>query len=186
MGRALGDQQEELEENLALKILRGSEEMGGTATAELLGEAEKERHPPRVSAGSWPPRSCVDVNVQLVLCPAAPVIQGWWGEDRTLLSSVQLLSGVRRFAILWTAAHWVSLSITNSQNLLKLMPVESVVLSNHLIACRPLLLLPSFFSSIRVFSNELVLCIRWPKYWSLSFSISPSSEYSGLISFRID
>ena len=86
----------------------------------------------------------------------------------------------------WTAASQASLSITNSQSLLKLMSVESVRPSNHLILCRPLLLTPSIFPSIRVFSSESVFCIRWPKYWSFSFSISPSSEYSGLISFRID
>ena len=90
------------------------------------------------------------------------------------------------FATLWTAAHQASLSITNSQNLLKLMSIESVMPSNHLILCHPLLLLPSLFPSIRVFSNESVLCIGWPKYSSFSFSISPSNEYSGLISFRID
>ena len=87
---------------------------------------------------------------------------------------------------LWPAAHQASLSLTISQSLLKLMSIESVMLSNHLILCHPLLLLPSIFPSIRVFSNESVLCIRWPKYWSLSFSISPSNEYPGLISFRID
>ena len=86
----------------------------------------------------------------------------------------------------WTAAHQVSLSITNSRSLPKLMSIESVMSSNHLILCRPLFLLPSIFPSIRVFSNELVLCIRWPKYWSFSFRISPSNEYSGLISFRMD
>ena len=86
----------------------------------------------------------------------------------------------------WTAAFQASLSITNSQSLLKLMPIESVMLSNHLILCRPLLLLPSIFPSIRIFSNESVLCIRWPKYWSFSFSISLSNQYSGLISFRMD
>ena len=86
---------------------------------------------------------------------------------------------------LWTAACQASLSITNSQNLLKLMSIESVMSSNHLIFCL-LLLLPSVFASIRVFSNESVLCIKWPEYWSFSFSISPSSEYSGPISFRID
>ena len=86
----------------------------------------------------------------------------------------------------WTAARQASLSITNSWNLLKLMSIESVMPSNHLILCRPLLLPPSIFPSIRVFSNESVLHIRWPKYWSFSFSISPSNEYSGLISFRID
>ena len=86
----------------------------------------------------------------------------------------------------WTAAHQASLSITNSHSLPKLMSIESVMPSNHLILCRPLLLLPSIFPSIRVFSNESVLPIRWPKYWSFSFNISPSNEYSGLISFRID
>ena len=86
----------------------------------------------------------------------------------------------------WTAAHQVSLSITNSQSLLKLMFTESVMPSNHLILCWPLLLLPSIFPSIRVFSNESVLCIRWPKYWSFSFNISPSNEHPGLISFRMD
>ena len=101
-------------------------------------------------------------------------------------SSVQLLSCVRRFEIPWTAAHQVSLSITNSQSLLKLMSIESVMPSNHLILCHPLLLPPSIFPSIRVFSNESLLCIRWPKYWSFSFSISSSNEYSGLISFRMD
>ena len=86
----------------------------------------------------------------------------------------------------WTAAHQASLSFTISQSLLKLMSIESVMPSNHLILCRPLLLLPSIFPSIRICSNELALSIRWPKYWSFSFSISPSKEYSGLISFRID
>ena len=86
----------------------------------------------------------------------------------------------------WTAARQASLSITNSQSLLKLMPIESVMPSNHFILCHPLILLPSIFPSIRVFPNESVLHIRWPKYWSFSFSISPSNEYSGLISFRID
>ena len=85
----------------------------------------------------------------------------------------------------WTEACQASLSITNSQRLLKLMSIESVMPSNHLL-CHPLLLLPSIFPSIRVFSNEAALCIRWPKYWRFSFSISPSNEYSGLISFRMD
>ena len=86
----------------------------------------------------------------------------------------------------WTAAHQASLSFTNSQSLLKLMSIESVMPSNYLILCCPLLFLPSIFPSIRVFSNESVLCIRWPEYWSFSFSISPSNVYSELISFRID
>ena len=103
-----------------------------------------------------------------------------------MFSSVQLLSHVQLFATPWTAAHQASLSITNSQSLLKLMSIELVMPSNHLILCCPFLLPPSIFPSIRVFSNESVLCIRWPKYWSFSFSISPSNEYSGLISFRMD
>ena len=102
------------------------------------------------------------------------------------VSSVQSLSHVQLFATPWTAARQASLSITNSQSLLNLMYIESVMLSNHLILCRPLLLLPSIFPSIRVFSSESPLHIRWPKYWSFNFSISPSNEYSGLISFRID
>ena len=111
-----------------------------------------------------------------------------WAKITTLFqfSSVQLLSHVRLFATPWTAAHQASLSIIDSWSLLKLMSIESVMPSNHLILCCPLLLPPSLFPSIRVFSSESVLCIRWPKYWSFSFSISPSNEYSGLISFRID
>ena len=99
--------------------------------------------------------------------------------------SDQLLSCVRFFVTSWIAACQASLSKTNSQSLLKLMFIESVMPSNHLILCHPLLLLTSIFPSIRVFSNESVLCIRRPKYWSFSFSISSSNEYSGLISFRI-
>ena len=100
--------------------------------------------------------------------------------------SVHSLTGVQLFATPWTAPRQASLSITNYRRLLKLISIMSVIPSNHLILCHPLLLLPSTFPSIRVFSNELVLCIRWPKYWSFSFSISPSNEYSGLISFRMD
>ena len=102
------------------------------------------------------------------------------------ISSVQLLSHVQLFVTPWTAACQASLSITNSWSLLKLMSIESVMPSNHLIFCRPLLLLPSIFPSIRVFSSESVLRIRWPKCWSFSFSISPSNVYTGLISIRID
>ena len=101
-------------------------------------------------------------------------------------SSVQLLSLVQPFAAPWTAARQASLSITNFQSLLKLMSIESVMPSNHLILCHPLLLLPPIPTSIRVFSNESTLCIRWPKYWSFSFSIFPSKEIPGLISFRMD
>ena len=101
-------------------------------------------------------------------------------------NSVQSLSRVRHFATPWIAACQASLSITNSWSLLKLMSIELVMPSNHLILCCPLLLPPSIFPSIKVFSNESVLHIRWPKYWSFSFSISPSNKYSGLISFRMD
>ena len=97
-----------------------------------------------------------------------------------------MLSRVQLFVTPWTPAHQASLSITNSQSLFKLMSIKSVMPSNHLILCHPLFLLPSIFPSIRVFSNMSVLHIRWPKYWSFSFSISPSNEYSGLISFRMD
>ena len=132
--------------------------------------------------------------------PPDPVIQPWspalpavsilseplWKRLNFYFSSVQWLSRVRLFVTLWTAAHQAFLSITNSQSLLRLMSIESVMPSNHLILCPPLLLPPSILPSIRVFSNESVLHIRWPKYWSSSFNISPSNEYSGLISFRID
>ena len=119
--------------------------------------------------------------MSLLWCSMAPEIHG-----RETISSVQLLSHVHLFVTPWTAAHQASLSITSSRSLLKLMSVESVMPSNHLILCRPLLLLSSIFPSIRVFSNESALCIRWPKYWSFSFSIISSNEYSGLISFRMD
>ena len=113
---------------------------------------------------------------------------GFFADDFYFLkfSSVQSLSHVQLFATPWTAASQVSLSITNSWSLLKLMAIKSVRPPNHFVLCRPLLLLPSIFPSIRVFLNESVLCIRWPKFWSFSFSLSPSNEYSGLISFRMD
>ena len=101
-------------------------------------------------------------------------------------SSVQSLSHVQLFVTPWTATCQASLSIAKSLSLLKLMSIESIMPSNHLVLCRPLLLPPSIFPSIRVFSNESVLHIRWPKYWSFGFSISPSNEYSGLISLRMD
>ena len=102
------------------------------------------------------------------------------------LTSVQSLSHIQLFATPWTATCQASLSITNSQSLLKLMLIELVMPSNHLILCHPLLLPPSIFPSITVFSNESALCIRWPKYWSFSFNISPSNEQRELISFRMD
>ena len=121
-------------------------------------------------------------------------IQGWFPLRLTGLisfllfqfSSVQLLSHVRLFAAPWITARQASLSITNSWSLLKLMSIKSVMPSSHLILCHPLFLKPSILPSTRVFSNESALHIRWPKYWSFSFNISPSNEYSGLISFRMD
>ena len=109
-----------------------------------------------------------------------------WQWVNVQFSSVQLLSCVRLLATPRTAARQAPLSITNSQRLLKLISIEMVMPSNHLILCRPLLLPPSVFPSIKVFSNESALCIRWPKYWSFSFNIGPSNEYSGLISFRMN
>ena len=127
---------------------------------------------------------CITSNIITVVI--FNISQGLFLRQSLLLAhSVQLLSRVRLFATPWTAAWQASLSITNFQSLLKLMSIELAMPSNHLILCRPLLL-PSIFPSIRVFSSESVLCIRWSKYWSFSFSISPSKEYSGLISFRFD
>ena len=117
---------------------------------------------------------------------------GWCNQSSSYLaeyvtvSLVQWLNRVTLFAIPWTAAQQASLSITNSWSLLKLMTTELVMPSNHLILCQPLLCPPSIFPSIKIFSNESALCVRWPKYWSFHFSISPSNKYSGLISFRID
>ena len=109
-----------------------------------------------------------------------------WEVDSVQFSSVQSLSRVQLFATPWIAARQASLSITNSRSSLRLTSIESVMLSSHLILCRPLLLLPPIPPSIRVFSNESTLCMRWPKYWSFSFSLIPSKEIPGLISFRMD
>ena len=134
--------------------------------------------------------------IETKICISNNSYLGDWGEAKMLevnsstfliqFSSVQAHSRVWFFATPWTAAHQASLSITNSQSLLKLMSIESVMPCNYLILCCPFILPPSIFPSIRVFSNESVLHIRWPKYWSFSFNISPSNEYSGLISCRID
>ena len=113
------------------------------------------------------------------------LVSYYWSTSVTF-SSVQSLSRVWLFATPWTAARQAFLSITNSWSLRRLMSIELVIPSNHLILCHPLLLLPSIFHSIRVFSNESALHIRWPKYWSFSFNISPSNEHPGLISFRMD
>ena len=127
-------------------------------------------------------------------CVCMHVRDALWGQSMVsgthmsslLLSSVQSLSRVRLFVTPWIAAHQASLSITTSCSLLKLMSIESVMPSNHLILCRPLLLPSSIFPSIRVFSNESALHIRWPKYWSFSFNISPSNEHPGLIFFKMN
>ena len=117
------------------------------------------------------------------LCPATIKM---FVSDGKIRFSVQLFSRVRLFVTPWTAAHQACLSITNYWSLLKLMPITPVMPSNHLILCRPFLLPLSIFPSIQIFSKESVLRIRWPKYWSFSFNISPSNEYSGLIYFRMD
>ena len=116
--------------------------------------------------------------------PTLTSVHDYWNKHQ--FSSVQSLSRVRLFATPWIAACQASLSITNSLSSLKLMSIESVMPSSHLILCRPFLLLPPILPSIRVFSNESTLRMRWPKYWSLSFSISPSNEHPGLISLRMD
>ena len=117
--------------------------------------------------------------------PSQAESQLWKSLARRFPLVVQSLGHFQLLATLWTTACQVSLSFTISWSLLKLITIESVMLSNHLILCHPLLLLPSVFPSIGIFSNEWSLCIKWPKYWNFSFSISPSNEYSGLISFRI-
>ena len=118
--------------------------------------------------------------------PGSPALQADSLPPEPSGNPVQFSHSVRLFVTPWTAAYQASPSITSSQNLLKLMSIESVMPSDHLILCHPLLLLPSIFLSIRVFSSESALHIRWPEYWSFSFNISPSNVYSGLISFRMD
>ena len=139
------------------------------------------------STGVYPgPRKVLACSEYQRLC--SEWMRKWMtaGINGSVNQSVQLLSSVQLFMTLWTAAFQASLSITNSRSLLKLMSIKSVIPSNHLILCRPILFLTSIVPSIRVFSSESVLCIMWPKYWSFSFSISSSNEYSQLISFRID
>ena len=128
---------------------------------------------------SWEMLAWMKHKLELMLPGEIPITSDM--QITPQFSSVQSLSCVWLFAISWTAACQVSLSITNSQSLLKLMSIESAMPSNHFILCHPLLFLLSIFPSFRVFSNESVLCIRWPKYWSFSFSISPFNEYSGRI-----
>ena len=129
------------------------------------------------------PRVNQTVRIQIQICFTLKTC--FYYISYLSVTSVQLLSHVQHLAIPWTAAHQASLSITSSQSLQKLMSTESVMPSNHLILCRPLLL-PSIFPSTRMFSNESALHIRWPKYWSFSFNISPSNEHPGLISFKMD
>ena len=138
--------------------------------------------------GMLVPRLGVESGPSRVKLPSANhwTPGNYWVFFKTFVIVLQFLSHVQLFAPPWTAANQASLSITNFQSLLNLMSIKSVMPSNHLILCRPLFLLPSIFPSIRVFSNESVLRIRWPKYWSFSFSINLSNEYSGLISFRMD
>ena len=131
-----------------------------------------------LSTGSWVGHDWACTRLHHTKCKQSSLC--------TFFSSVQSFSRVWLFATPWTAAHQASLSITNSRSLLRLMSIESVMPSNHLILCRPLLLPLSIFPSIRVFSNESVLYIRWPKYWSFSFSISPSNEYTGLPVYSLD
>ena len=139
----------------------------------------------KIAAVSWAFSMCQVCTDLTDLCSSSNfILPSQLNEG--VFSSVQSLSCVQLFATPWTAAHQASLSITNSWSLLKLMPVESVMPSNYLILCCPLLLLPSIFPSIRVFPNKSVLRIRWPHYWTSSFNISPSNEYSGLISLRMD
>ena len=121
-----------------------------------------------------------------IMCVSLREAVGWRFQCALQSSSVQSPSHILFFATPWTAALQASLSITNSRSLLKLMSIESLMPSNHLILCHPCLFLPSIFPSIRVFSNESVLHIRWPKYWGFSFSTNPSNEYPGLMSFSID
>ena len=135
---------------------------------------------PQVTPVPWPPPPGESSPIQLLLSPQPDVFPLFW------ISSVQSLSHVRLIVTPWNVACQASLSITNSWSLLKLTSFASVMPSNHLILCCPLLLPPSIFPSIRIFSSESALRIRWPKYWSFSFSMSPSDEHSGLISFRMD
>ena len=138
--------------------------------------------PPPISANRSPcGQRSTDVYVHGTFCDTQ-------GKRQTITLASQFSHSIMYWLLVtpWTAAHKASLSITISQSLFKLMPIESVMPSNHLVLCHPLLLLPSILPSIRAFSNESALCIRWPKYWSFSFNISPSSEHPGLISFRMD
>ena len=153
---------------------------------QALGQSKQQaQQVQRPRAGEVLSPKCFKEAIPWLVSSQLTLIIIWKPMPSIVSQSVQLLSHVWLFVTPWTAAHQASLSFTNSQSLLKLMAIELVMPFNHLILCHLLLLLPSIFPSIRVFSNESVLCIRWPKYWSFSFCISPSSECSELISFRI-
>ena len=145
----------------------------------LFSLGRKDLHPSRKGADEA--KRYLNPQLRLISVKSTSISSNW---DK--FSSVQSLSHVQHFLTPWTTARQASLSITRSWNLLKLISIESVMPSNHLILCRPLLLLPSIFHIFKVFSNESALCIRWPKYWSFSLNISPSNEHSGLISFTLD
>ena len=149
-----------------------------TDDASLMAESEEELNSLLMKVKEESEKADLKLNIQKP--------KSWHQVSSVQFSLVQSLSHARLFATPWTGARQASLSITNSQSLLKLMSIVSVMPSSHIILCHPLLLLPSIFPSIKVFSNESVLHIRWPKYWTFSFSINPSNEYTGLISFRMD
>ena len=165
------------------KTQHGHHQMVNSKIMLIVGFAVKWRSSIQI-AKTRPGADCVSDH-ELLIAKFRLKLKKVGGNTRPF-SSVQLLSHVRLFATPWTTACQASLSTTNSWSLLKLMPIELVMPSNHLILCHPLLLPPSIFSSIRVFSSKSFLHLRWPKHWSFSFSISPSNEYSGLISFRIN
>ena len=154
-----------------------------------MGEMLKEcTHAQQINKAWGPNTLCKDYvqqNCIINIKPTERIDLSYSTTRRNFVVVIQSLSRVQLFATPWTTVHQAFLSFITSQSLLRFMSIESVMTSNYLIICRPLLLLPSILPSIRVFSNESALCIRWPKYWSSSFSISPSNEYSGLISFRL-
>ena len=177
-----------------VKVLRGSQPSSPNRSPESGGDERRDSETWAVAPVSWvslgTPQGGTGAQItgggQAMRVAVLSLRPSGRPLPLTLISSVQSLSRVRLFATPWTTARQASLSITNSQSLLKLMSIESVMPSSHLILCRPLVLLSSIPPSIRVFSSESVLLIRWPKDWSFSFIISPSKEYPGLISFRMD